>query len=74
VIAGGQHVCAEVEDVFADLRRDTEAAGGILYVYDCQLHVVRLADVADVLADNAASRAAEDVTDEKNVQKTAPSF
>jgi hypothetical protein len=30
---------------------------------------VRLAHVADVLADDAASRAAEDVADEEDVQK-----
>jgi hypothetical protein len=30
--------------------------------------------MADMLTDDPASRAAEDVADEENVQKTAPSF
>ena len=68
VIAGGQHIGAQVEDLLGDLRRHAEAAGGVLNVHDRQLDLVRLAHVADVLAHDPASRAAEDVADEKNVQ------
>ncbi len=54
--------------------RHAEAAGGVFDIDDGEVDVVRLAHVADVLAHDPASRAAEDVADEKDVQKTAPSF
>jgi hypothetical protein len=64
VVAGGEDVGAEVEELVGDLRGEAEAAGGVLRVDDGELDVVGLADVADVLADDAAARAAEDVADE----------
>jgi hypothetical protein len=72
VVAGGEDVGAEVEELVGDLRGEAEAAGGVLRVDDGELDVVGLADVADVLADDAAARAAEDVADEEDVQCRAP--
>ena len=68
VVAGGENVGAQVEDFLGNLRGDAEAAGGVFGVDDGEVDGVRLADVADVLADDFASRAAEDVADEKDVQ------
>src|SRR5258708_26867817 len=68
MIAGGKHVGAELEEVIGDPRGDTESAGGVLRVDDGEVDRVSLADVANVLRDDFASRAAEDVADEKNVQ------
>ena len=74
MVAGGQHVRAQVEDLLGDLRRHAKAAGGVLGIDDDQIDGVRLAHMADMLTDDPASRAAEDVADKENVQKTAPSF
>ena len=64
MVAGGQHVGAQVEEFFGNLRGHAEAAGGVLGVDDGEFDVVRLAHVADVLAHDPAPRAAEDVADE----------
>ncbi len=69
VVAGGEHVGAHVEDLLGELRGQAEASGGIFGVDDGEVDRVRLADVADVLADDFASRAAEDVADKEDVQK-----
>ncbi len=73
MVAGGEHVGAKVEQLFGDLRRYAETASGILRIDDGEFDVMRGAHVADVLAHDAAPRAAENVADEKNFQKTAPS-
>ena len=64
MIASGEHVRAQVEEVFSDLGSQAEAAGGILGIDDDQIDGVRLAHMADVLTDNFATRAAEYVADE----------
>ncbi len=68
MIAGGQYVGAPLENLFGDLRRDAETARGILDIDDREIDVVRRAYVADVLAHDFASRAAEDVADEQDIQ------
>ena len=68
VIAGGQHVRAQVEKLLGQRRRNAEAAGGVFGVDDDEFDVVRFTEMADVLAHDAASRAAEDVADEEDVQ------
>ena len=74
VIAGGEHVRAQVEEVFGDLRGDAEAAGGVLSIDDDEFDVVGLTDMPDVLADDLSSRAAEDIADEENVQGVSSSW
>ncbi len=71
MVAGGQNIRAQVEKLLGKLRRNPEAASGVLRVDDDQLDVVSLAQMADVLAHDPASRAAEDVADEENVQKNS---
>jgi hypothetical protein len=74
VVAGGEHIRAQLKQIVGDLRRDAEAAGGVLGVDDNQIDIVRGDYVADVLAYDPAACASEDVANKKNVQKTAPSF
>jgi hypothetical protein len=69
VVAGGQYVRAQIEKLFGNLRSQAKAAGGVFRIDDGQLHLVRLTQMADVLAHDPAPRAAEDVADEKDVQK-----
>ena len=68
MIAGGQHVGAQVEELFGDLGREPEAAGGVFGVDDEQFDLMRLAQVVQMFAHNAAACAAEDVADEEDVQ------
>ena len=68
MIAGRQHIRAQIEEILGDLRRQAEAAGGVFRIDDGQVHGVRFAQMADVLAHDPASRAAEDVANEKNIQ------
>ena len=42
VVAGGEHVGAQVEEILGDLRRDAEAAGGVFGVDDDQFDLVCL--------------------------------
>ncbi len=65
VVAGSEHVGAQVENLLGDLRGQAKASGGVFGVDDGEVDRVRLADVADVLADDLSSRAAEDVADEE---------
>jgi hypothetical protein len=43
VVAGGQHIRAQIEQVLGDLRGQAEAAGGVFGVDDDQIDVMRLA-------------------------------
>ena len=68
VVAGCHDVGAEVEELLGDLGGNAEAAGGVFDIHDGEVDVVGLAQMADVLAHDPASRAAEDVADEEDVQ------
>ena len=59
---------AQVEQVFGNLRRHAKPACRILGVDHNQVDIVFLTHMADVLAHNPASRTAEDVADEKDIQ------
>ena len=72
VVAGGEDVGAEVEEVVGNLRSDAEAAGGVFAVDDDELGLVGLAQVTDVRLEDAAARAAKDVADEEDVHGKAP--
>jgi hypothetical protein len=74
VIAGGHDVGTEVEELIGDLRGHAEAASGVFDIHDGEVDFVGLAQMADVLAHNSASRAAEDVADEEDVQEQLPAF
>jgi hypothetical protein len=68
MVAGGENIGAQVEELIGDLRGQAEASGGVFGVDDGEVDRVRLAHMADVLADDLSSRTAEDVADEENVQ------
>ena len=67
VVAGGDDVGAEVEELFGEGGGDAEAAGGVLAVNDEKIDGVRFDDVGEVFADDVAAGRAEDVADEENV-------
>ena len=67
MVAGGDDVSAEVEELFGERGRDAEAAGGVFAVDDEEVDGVGGDDVGEVLADDVAAGRAEDVADEENV-------
>ena len=67
VVAGGDDVSAEVEELFCDGGRDAEAAGGVFAVDDEEIYGVGFEDVGEVLAYDVAAGRTEDVADEENV-------
>jgi hypothetical protein len=67
VVAGGDDVGAEVEELFCDGGGDAEAAGGVLSVDDEEVDGVGFEDVGEVFADDVAAGGAEDVADKKDV-------
>ena len=66
MITCGEYVSAQLEDLLGDLRCHAEAAGGVFDVHYCQVHVVSLAHMTDVLAHDPAPCAAENVADEQD--------
>jgi hypothetical protein len=69
VVAGGDDVRAEVEELFGDAGRDAEAAGGVFAVHDEEVDGVGLDELGEVFADDVAAGRAEDVADEENVHR-----
>ena len=67
VVAGGDYMSAEVEDLFRNGRGDAEAAGGVFAVDDEEINCVGFEDVWQVFADDVAAGGAEDVSDEEDV-------
>ena len=67
VVAGGDDVGAEVEELFGDGGRDAEAAGGVFAVDDEEVDGVGFEDVGEVFADDVAAGGAEDVADEEDI-------
>ena len=68
VVAGGDDIDAEFEQFFGDLRRDAEAAGGVLTVGDGEVNRVLLLQFGQPFMHDGAARTPEDVTDEENAQ------
>ena len=67
VVAGGDDVRAEVEELFGDGGRDAEASGGVFAVDDEEIDGVGFEDVGQMFADDVAAGGAEDVADKKNI-------
>ena len=67
VIAGGDDVCAEIEELFCDGRGDAEAASGVLSVDDEEVDGVGFEYVRKVFADDVAAGGAKDIADKKDV-------
>ena len=67
VVAGGDDVGTEVEELFGEGGGDAEASGGVFAVDDEEIDGVGFEDVGEVLADDVAAGRTEDVADEENV-------
>jgi hypothetical protein len=67
VVACGDHVGAEIEELFRNRGGDAKAAGGVLSVDDQEIDIVGFEDVGKVFADDMAAGGAKDVADEKNI-------
>src|SRR4029077_20940190 len=64
MVASGEHVAAQVKEFVSDRRCDTEAAGSMFCVGDYQIDFVRLHHVGDMIANDLASCAAENIANE----------
>lgn len=67
VVAGGNDVGAEIEELFCNGWCDAEASGGVLSVDDEEVDGVGFKDVGKVFADDVAAGGAKDVADKKDV-------
>ena len=67
VIAGGDDVGAEVEELFGDGGGEAEAAGGVFAVDDKEIDGVGFKDVREVFADDVAAGGAKDIADKEDI-------
>jgi hypothetical protein len=67
VIAGGNDVGAEVEELFCDGGRDAEAAGRVFAVDDEEIDGVGFKDVGEMFADDVAAGGAKDIADKEDI-------
>ena len=67
MVAGGDDVGAEIEELFCDGRGDAEATSGVFTVDDEEVDGVGFEDVGEVFADDMAAGGAKDVSDKKDV-------
>jgi len=67
VVAGGDDVCAEIEELFCDRRGDAKAASGVFSVDYEEVDGVGFKDVREVFADDVAAGGAKDIADKKDV-------
>ena len=67
VVAGGDDVGSEIEELFGDGGGDAEASGGVLAVDDEEVDGVGFHDVGQVFADDVAAGGAKDVADEEDI-------
>jgi hypothetical protein len=72
VVAERDHVRAGREELVGELRRDAGSVGRVLAVDDREVGVVLLPQRRQVLLDGAASRDAEDVREEEDLQGLVP--
>ena len=71
VIAGGDDVGAEVEELVGDGGGEAEASGGVFSVDDEEVDGVGFKDVGEMFADDVAAGRTEDIADEKDVHWTS---
>jgi hypothetical protein len=67
VIAGGDDVSAEVEELFGDGWGEAEATCGVFSVDDEEIDGVGFKDVWEVFADDVAAGGTEDIADKKDI-------
>src|SRR6185437_5242366 len=69
MIAGGQHLASQVEELIGDRRCKAETSGGILRIGDDQIDLMAFHHVLQVVAHNPASCAAEYIANEEDFHK-----
>ena len=67
VVAGGDDIDAQIEQVFRQRAGDAEAAGGVFSVRDHQIDGAVFHQAGQTVFDDVASGASENVADEENV-------
>ena len=72
MVARGDDVRAQVEQLFGERRRQAKAAGGIFSVDHHQADLVVFDHMRQVLADDTPPRAAKNVTHKKYAQPLFP--
>jgi hypothetical protein len=72
MIAGGEDVGTHVKELVGNGGSEAESARGVFGIDDDEVNGMAGDDVAEVLANDAAARAAEYVTDEEDAQMDAP--
>jgi len=68
VISGGHHVDSEIEKLFRQRRRDSEACRGIFSVGDDKIDAVPLAQFRQAILYDRPPRTPKNVTNKKNFQ------
>jgi hypothetical protein len=69
MVTGRENVCALVEELVGDTRRDAKAAGGILRVDHHQVDLPLLDERGQVFTYDTPSGVPKDVTNKENAQK-----
>jgi hypothetical protein len=69
MIPGGHHVDAEIEEFLGEWRRNAEAGSSVFAIGNDQVDGKLLHDSRKAFFDDGSPGAAEDVSDEKNVQE-----
>jgi hypothetical protein len=67
VVAGGDDVGAEIEELFGDGGGEAEASGSVFAVDDEEINVVGFKYVREMFADDVAAGGAKDVADEEDI-------
>ena len=67
MVACGDNVGAEIEELFCDGRGNAEAASGVFAVDDEEIDGVGLKDVGQMFADDVSAGGAKDVADEEDI-------
>ncbi len=67
MVAGGDDVGAEIEELVRDGGREAEAAGGVFAVDDEEIDGIGFKDVRQMFADDVAAGGAEDIADKEDI-------
>jgi hypothetical protein len=69
MVASGQHIRAQVKQVFGNLRGQTEAARSVFAIDNHEVDSMGLAHVPNVLTHNPAPRTAKHIANKQNIQQ-----
>ena len=69
VVAAGEHIEAEREEILGDGGGDAEPSGGVLRVGNRQIDLIRFHDVLHVVRHNPPPGRAENIADKENLHR-----